>query len=744
MTNPIRFIFALHNHQPIGNFGHIFEQTYRESYKPFLDVFEHYPKLKIALHTSGSLAEWLAEHHPEYLDRLAELVRQQRVEIIGGPFFEPILAMLPSRDRIGQIRLYSHWLEKRLGAKIRGLWIPERVWEQSYVRDLVEAGMHYTILDDCHFKTAGLEENRLTRHYLTEDDGRTMSVFPGSERLRYLLPYGTISEIIDYFARFAEQERQAVVVHGDDGEKFGSWPDTFDHVYHERWLHRFFDALSDNADWLITCTPSEVVDAIRPIDKIYIPDGSYREMGDWVMAPERQEELETIASEMSGHPGWHGLKKFVRGGFWRNFKRRYPETDEMYSRMMAVSTRLHNMINLGFGGAKIETAKELLYRGQCNCSYWHGAFGGVYLPHLRNAVYAELIRADNALDEAMEKETAWVESQAADFNFDGRNEVRLANEHLHLLVSPHQGGMMYELDVKSIAHNLLASLTRRPEAYHRKVIAGCGDQERFGSIHDRVVFKQAGLDRRIRYDAYPRKSLVDLFYDYETNIEAVRNGETAQHGDFVHGGYDALVRKKEGRIQVYLSREGKAYGKTVKIDKAITLSAGSSVLEIAYRLEGLPPGYKLHFATEWNFAGMPGGVENRYFHGPENASSPHSPRRRYGDLGTVLDRYDEKELALADDWLGIDITFSTSRPTNFYAFPIETVSQSEGGFELVHQSVAVQPHWYIEPDATGCWSIELRLAFDTSLARRRERDAHAFLRDAAKMLIAQEASALSK
>ena len=119
MSQMIRFVLALHNHQPIGNFTGVMEQAYQESYRPFLDVFERYPTLKIALHTSGSLMEWLASAHPEYLDRLAELVAAGKVEIIGGAYYEPILAMIPRRDRIGQIRAYTHWLEQRLDAKIR-------------------------------------------------------------------------------------------------------------------------------------------------------------------------------------------------------------------------------------------------------------------------------------------------------------------------------------------------------------------------------------------------------------------------------------------------------------------------------------------------------------------------------------------------------------------------------------------------------------------------------------------------
>ena len=158
--------------------------------------------------------------------------------------------MIPPRDRVGQIRRYTQWLESRLDATVHGMWVPERVWEQSLTSDLVEAGIKYTVLDDFHFKNAGLSTDQLHGYYLTEDDGRVLSVFPGSERLRYLIPFAAPHETIEYLRDIADRFSNAVVVFGDDGEKFGTWPDTKQHVYEEGWLRRFFDALTANRDWL--------------------------------------------------------------------------------------------------------------------------------------------------------------------------------------------------------------------------------------------------------------------------------------------------------------------------------------------------------------------------------------------------------------------------------------------------------------------------------------------------------------
>jgi 4-alpha-glucanotransferase len=714
MPNRIRLILALHNHQPVGNFDHIFQQAFDDSYRPFLDVFGRYESLKIALHVSGSLMEWLAAHHSEYVDRLAELVAAGRIEILGGAYFEPILSMIPSQDRIGQIRSYTRWLQNRLGATIRGLWVPERVWEQSFTRDLVDAGIEYTVLDDFHFKSAGLPESQLTGHLLTEDEGRVLSVFPGSERLRYTIPFADPQQTIDYLAQMADEHAGAIAVFGDDGEKFGSWPETKQHVYDNGWLVRFLDALVQNQQWIQVTTFAEAFDNVPPVGKIYLPECSYREMTEWALPTEKLVEYQRIEREMKDDPRWASLRPFLRGGFWRNFKVKYPEADEMYSRMMMVSRRLQETLDAAAAGEPVQTelieqARLELYRGQCNCSYWHGAFGGIYLPHLRNAVYEHLIAADNLLDRAVGRPDNWIEAAADDFNFDARQEVRLANEKLMALVAPSRGGQLLELDVRRIRHNLLATLARRPEAYHEKVRAGQHQHDgQVASIHDRVVFKQPNLHERLQYDDHARKSLVDLFYDNDATLATVADGTAPQRGDFVGGLYEARIRRNPDRIQVQLLREGTAAGLPLRITKGLTLDAGSSTLQVAYLLENLPRDRQLHFAVELNFAGLPANAYGRNFCDIDG--------KQIGQLGTKLDLSGVFGLSLRDEWLGVDVGLKMSRPTGFWTFPIETVSQSEGGFELVHQSVVVMPHWLVDADKEGRWSVTMQMSLDTSRA----------------------------
>jgi alpha-amylase len=231
-------------------------------------------------------------------------------------------------------------------------------------------------------------------------------------------------------------------------------------------------------------------------------------------------------------------------------------------------------------------------------------------------------------------------------------------------------------------------------------------------VSDKVIFKQEGLDERIQYDNTSRKSLVDHFYDPHTTLAAVARGEAAEWGDFHLRPYEAKLRRNPKRMQVQLMCQGMAGDIPLRITKSLTLAAGSTTLEIGYLLEGLPQDRTLHFSPEFNFAGLPSGADDRYFYGTD--------RQRYGQLGAWLDLHDSNELGLVDEWLGIDVNLAFSRQTSLWTFPVESVSQSEGGFELVHQSVAVQPHWLVQGDEDGRWTVSIHLNLDTSLAESRQ------------------------
>jgi alpha-amylase len=589
------------------------------------------------------------------------------------------------------------------------------------------------VLDDHHFRQAGLEDHQLFGYHLSEDDGRLLRIFPGSERMRYLVPYQDPGATLHYLGEVASRNPDAVVVFADDGEKFGSWPEMHRHCYQHGWLRRFLEALRHARSWVRLCTFAQALDETPPVGRVYLPDASYREMTEWALPVSRQLAYGRMVQEMQHDHRWHSVQRFLRGGFWRNFKIKYPETQEMYARMLEVSRRVQRAEEVG--NDSLTEARQELYRAQCNCGWWHGAFGGLYLPHLRNAVYHHLIAAENALIRA-ENRGSWVEAQVGDLNLDGLSEVCLSNDRLAAYFNPQAGGCLYELDQRATGQNLLATLSRRPESYH-EAIRDMLQHGHHGSstIHGQLHFKQGGLERQLFYDAYQRKSLIDHFYEPHLSLAELAASREKELGDFVTGRYHHQVIHHRScssalktpdsighpsgeeleRVDLVLSRCGHAAGAGVRLTKTITLHPGEDNLVARYLLEDLPRDRLLHFAVEFQFAGMAAGADDRYFY--------YEGRPRAGQLQTWQDLHGADRIGLVDEWLGLDASLSLSQRGDIWAFPIQTVSQSEGGIELVHQSTAVMPHWHVEADAHGRWEVTIALRLDSSRAENRLRAA---------------------
>ena len=53
---------GLHSHQPVGNFDHVFEAATKDCYQPFLELLSRYPQIRMSLHFSGVLIEWIRVH----------------------------------------------------------------------------------------------------------------------------------------------------------------------------------------------------------------------------------------------------------------------------------------------------------------------------------------------------------------------------------------------------------------------------------------------------------------------------------------------------------------------------------------------------------------------------------------------------------------------------------------------------------------------------------------------------------
>ena len=280
MSRRIALALTLHNHQPVGNFGWVIEATYDQAYLPMVEALERHPGVRLALHYTGPLLEWLVVEHPDFIARLRALVTRDQVEILGGGYFEPVLASLPERDRLSQLSRMADEVERLFGRRPRTAWLAERVWEPDLPTALAGAGYLSTIVDDAHFLAAAIPEDAMWGPYTTDDQGKLLTVFGTEQGLRYRIPFREVDEVVAYLRDHATEDGERLGTMGDDGEKFGAWPSTWEHCWgDDRWVERFFGALEANAAWLTTTTPSVWLAAHPPLGRVYLPVGSYAEMG---------------------------------------------------------------------------------------------------------------------------------------------------------------------------------------------------------------------------------------------------------------------------------------------------------------------------------------------------------------------------------------------------------------------------------------------------------------------------------
>ncbi|HOG47816.1 MAG TPA: DUF1926 domain-containing protein, partial [Anaerolineae bacterium] len=612
MTKRIYLALAIHNHQPVGNFDSVFDQAYREAYEPMVAALERHPHIRMALHYSGPLRDWLAAREPGFLARIRALAARGQVELMAGGYYEPILSAIPSADKEAQIRKLAAAVANDFGVPASGLWLAERVWEPHLALPLAQAGVEYTIVDDTHFKYVGLDDADLFGYYVTEEQGHTLKIFGSSKHLRYTIPWATPEEVIAHLQDEATEEGVKVAVMGDDGEKFGLWPGTYTHVWQKGWMERLFAAIEENAEWLRIITPGEYARTYPALGRVYLPTASYDEMTEWALPAQLSYEIRHVKHRLQA-AAEREILRFIRGGFWRSFLVKYPEINTLHKKMLLVSRKVWAMPE---SPARAQ-AQDALWAGQCNCPYWHGVFGGFYLFHIRTANYERLLTAENLADAALHPAPQWVEHTEADVDCDAANEVLLSGDAANLYFDPADGGSCFEWDWRPRAYNLANVLSRRPEGYHRDLtvaaeagqVVGAGEPaEELESIHTTVVrVKERGLERELYYDWYRHASFLDHFLPPDTTVDAVLRARFGELGDFVNQPYGYHVAEGPGTVALTLARDGHVWqGNTfcpLHLEKQVRLRAGGADVEARYTLSNTSgQTIAAHFAVETSWA----------------------------------------------------------------------------------------------------------------------------------------------
>ncbi len=685
---------VIHNHQPVGNFPWVFEQAYRQTYLPMIEALGRHPTIRLSLHYSGCLFDWLEESHPEFLSYLAGLVERHQVELVGGAYYEPILPAIPDADKIGQIAKMERFLKHKFGVTPRGFWLAERVWEPHLVKVLADAGVEWTLLDDGAFKSLGLKERDLLGYYITEEQGKHIKLFPISKLLRYSIPWRPVEEVIGFLKAEASVSDGKIAVFGDDGEKFGVWPGTYKLCWQDGWVEDFFGQLEANRDWLSTIPLSEYISKFSPLGRAYLPCASYDEMMEWSLPAYDSWEYANLKRQLEAD-GQEAVKRYMYCGFWRNFLVKYPEINRMYRKMLFVHQKVYRAFALSSGDCGLEE----LWKSQCNCPYWHGIFGGIYLADIRATTYQHLIQAENKADRVIRgchhwlnkvrrRRCRWLGWRQIDFDGDGADELLVESDEFSFYLSPAEGGSIFEWDIRSHNFNILSTLARRPEAYHI-VLSKAGDDEAsepemsVRSIHDSVRMKDKAVIKHIVYDRYPRSSMQDHFFSLGVGMEEFANGRFEELGDFINQQYDSVATANGGNIKLELCRDGKLLlgneAVAFNVWKQVLYKYGEKTLQVSYQLRnvGRAP-VEVVFGNEWNINLLAGGRNQQaYYKVPAVAFSDW--------LDSWNELEDIQKVVMGNHYLGIELELKVSPSVRLWQFPVESISNSEGGVEKLYQ-----------------------------------------------------------
>ena len=642
-----KLLFGIHCHQPYNNFFDVIKKATEKSYLPFLNILSQFPDVKISIHYSGWLFEWIKNYEKELFEIIKRMVDRGQVELFTSGYYEPILAAIPEKDAILQIQKLNKFLKDNFGITPKGLWLTERVWDSKIVKILVETGIKYVTVDDYHFISAGFDKNNLQGYFITEEEGYELAIFPISKDLRYAIPFKEINLAIDFLKDF----ETAIIF--DDGEKFGWWPHTYEWVYEKRWLYDFFEKIS-NSNEIETFLYNDYLENFPPISRCYLPIASYFEMGEWSLDYESAKFFNEYYLKLRDEykVDENILQKFFKGGIWKNFLIKYEEANNIHKKMLKISKRIEKK-------SLSDEATCWLLKGQCNDCLWHGVFGGIYLPNLRDNAYIALNNAEKLLN---------VNSKNYfDFNYDGYNELELRNDNIIVMISEKNGAQVYEFSDLTTGFNLLNTLTRRKELYHDEILnAEVVEDEKHSekdvkTIHEIKYKVTKEIKEALKYDNFLKYSFVDLIVD--KNFNNIANFTE----NFTYNEKKELFEKL-GYIKILNENF------PVKFEKKFILE--ESALFCKYIIENLSLGYfDLMHIIELNFY-FPGAINEDSFIKIKSQNFKFLDRFEIDNLS---------EIEIFDTILKKNFKIFCSENFKLKAEPIITVSKNEKEYEKTYQ-----------------------------------------------------------
>lgn len=403
-----RVIFGTYNHMPEGASEAEFELRYQSSWRPFLSVLYRFPEVSSMLFYSGTVLKWLELRHPEFLMLLEEMLQRKQIELLGGAYFNPLLSLLPPSDRLGQIELLTTSIRKTFGKRPLGGWLYEYMWDPSFASLLQTSGFDYSFLPESVFRMAGSTAHGTGRPVITEDQGKTVCIFP---------------------------------VH--DMAEFPGGPEPFETAFERLTRERpdatLFTMMADGA----------LTEPMWRNAGLESPDVMFERSFAWFQRYQLETETTTAQKFMRSQRRFDvaffpsaassRLMESAGGGSPRSIIVRTRAARKLYARMQYV----HLLAGQVKGDkSRKKSAHEELWKGQSGAAYWNGHDDPASARASRSAAYTSLLEAEKMTRIRGSFASGLIQT---DIDFDGEREILYQGMDFNCYVQL-RGASVFELD----------------------------------------------------------------------------------------------------------------------------------------------------------------------------------------------------------------------------------------------------------------------------------------------------------
>jgi alpha-amylase len=209
--------------------------------------------------------------------------------------------------------------------------------------------------------------------------------------------------------------------------------------------------------------------------------------------------------------------------------------------------------------------------------------------------------------------------------------------------------------------------------------------------------KEPGLADQLHYDAYERRSGLVRFLAPDADATAWAAADAVELSDAVYGPY-AVTTLEAGRLVATrdVMVAAPAGPATVRVVKTIAIGGDrrSPTLSVTVTVENrADTPVEARLGLEWTLTMLGGGGNPAAWWEVAGERSAHDGRGAAAGVGMV---------AQGNDYVGVAVTTVVSEPADAWWAPVETVSNSESGFERVYQGAGLLLSWPLDlaPGAT--------------------------------------------